>query len=115
MTPSGVSVRNDSRPVALITSANARNINARRERDGFSGIRYLGVQKILEAGFDAIGDFVQQRGACGNRQAAPVSMQSFTCRGDGFVYLAATSFGNLGDYGGIGGIHVGELARATHK
>jgi len=58
---------------------------------------------------------VQERGACGNRQASPVSTQSFACRGDGFVYLAATSFGNLGDYGAIGGIHVGELARATHK
>jgi len=37
------------------------------------------------------------------------------CSGDRFIYLAATSFRNLGDYGAIGGIQVGELARATHK
>jgi hypothetical protein len=42
-------------------------------------------------------------------------MQSFACSGDSFVHLVAASFGNLGDYGIIGGIRVGELARATHK
>ena len=42
-------------------------------------------------------------------------MQRLARRGDGFIHLSATSFGNLRDYGTIGGIHVGELARATHN
>jgi hypothetical protein len=35
--------------------------------------------------------------------------------GYGFIYVAAAGFGYLRDYGTIGGVHVGELARATHK
>jgi len=36
-------------------------------------------------------------------------------RGYGFVHLFATRFRYLRDYGTVGGIHVGELARAAHK
>jgi hypothetical protein len=35
--------------------------------------------------------------------------------GYGFVDLFATGLGYLRDHGTIGGIHVGELARAAHK
>jgi hypothetical protein len=36
-------------------------------------------------------------------------------RGYGFVDLFAAGFGYLRDYGAVGGINVGEIARAAHK
>ena len=64
---------------------------------------------------DAVCDPVQQRRARGNRQAAPFAGESLAGGSDGFIYLFASGFGNLGDYGTIGGVHIGELARAAHK
>ena len=93
----------------------ARNVEMARERHGLPGVRDLGLEEIVEALLDPLGDLAQQIDARLQRHPAPGTFQRGPGRAHRRVDHRAVGLVNLRDHGAVDRIDLGELPPAADE